>query len=529
MNTRWLYWTLLLMLFVQPLWFSVVGAMLGIVALWQRWRISIWPFVLAIVFGALSQALGPSLPYRPLPAPESTTNSIATTNLIAPYDYADLSSWDSTTQQATRAQRLLDGFLKAQRYKSDGQEFSEIVTFRSYAVNPNQPYTLSFYFRTDGRDPRFRINFVTPRGFIAVPATIVPTGNGIYRASASMVTQTRDTSIRGLNLLGFSGEWSYIDIAYIQLEPSSGVSIYTAGGIKPNLLERSAWWIGSVCLAYLLLLAFSWLLTRVKPYEVIWLTLTGLTVQLLFSIIQTVQGAQRATGLLEVDNYLGHFAVACAALIWLLGRGSYSVLLGLLLSLALVFLSESRAALIGWSLVMLAYIWDNQKYWKWFLAAVPLLAFLGWLSNTTVLGRLATIGDLSYFTTQARVQIWEIAQQAFATNPVTGIGFNRFNVYYLENIPLSLFETSAAHPHSLLWQLLSESGILGLLGFLILWSWVIIQLVRAGQGAVIALISMILLLNMFDLTWFTAGIHSLLWLSVAYGLSLMPSRLPKTR
>jgi O-antigen ligase len=521
---KWLYALSFVLLFTQPIFFTVIAIPISLVALRKGWRFTISPFIFSGLLGVLSQVVGPQFPYNLMLPPKNITDTQVKSNIIAPYNYSDLSSWDSNTQKSTRSAHLADGYRRVKRYSQENIQFNEIVTFRNYQVKPNQTYTLSFYFRSDGSKPSFNINFITPRGFRAVPATILALNNNLKRAYATIKTSDRDTSIRGLNLLNFAGKWTYLDIAYIQLELGSQPSTYNVANneIMSGLWSRIFWWLGLTILAFCILLASSWLLTQVTSEQILITLLFGLTVQVAVSITQVTQTSERATGFLGIDNYLGHFAVACSALAWLLGRGSKAVFFALVLSFALVWLSGSRAALLGLALVMLGYLWDNRNRWLLILAIGLLTATCGWIWGRGNLGRLATVADFNYFTTQARIQIWEVAHQAFTKYPLSGIGFNRFNIYYLDNLPLNAAESSAGHTHSLFWQLLSEGGLIGFCGFSFLWGWFIFRLIYNKQYAFLGFFLVFLVLNIFDLTWYTAGLHSVLWLGLAFTLKRTP-------
>lgn len=514
----WLYATSVTALFIQPLCFVFLIIPMAVAAWLRRWRPPIWPFVVYGLLGSASQIFGPPSPYQVMPDPPWVSREQAKLNLIPPYAYSDLSSWDGHVNRAVRSIRQSDGFFRAKRYDQNGLEFSEIVTFRSYKVLPNQPYTMSFYFRNDGKKPRFSINFITPRGFIALPATIVRVGDGLWRAYATVTTTTADTSIRGLNLINFEGDWTYLDIAYIQLESGDTPHAYRSDRQINDLTNRLLWWLGTLFLGYATLSASLWLLMQVNSEKLVVAINLGLFVQFIVALSQFLRTHERSTGLVGNANDLGHFIVVGVALAWLLGRGSRWVLLTLFLGLGLIWLSESRAALMGLALVSLAWLWDHRKYWVWILFGGLLMSLGIWTFAWESLGRFTTSGDLSYFTTQARLQIWDVAREAFINYPFTGIGLNRFNIYYLDNIPVNAIEASAAHPHNLYWQLLSEGGLLGGAAFLFLWGWIMYQLFKLEQWVIVGFIGFVTTLNVFDLTWYTAGVYSGLWLAVALGL-----------
>ncbi|MFX7257629.1 O-antigen ligase family protein, partial [Acinetobacter baumannii] len=80
--------------------------------------------------------------------------------------------------------------------------------------------------------------------------------------------------------------------------------------------------------------------------------------------------------------------------------------------------------------------------------------------------------------TQSSLEIWQVAWQAFKEHPLTGIGANRFGLYYLEHRPPNALEPAAPHAHNLFLNLLAETGLLGTAAFLILWGAIVRTLIR---------------------------------------------------
>jgi len=144
-----------------------------------------------------------------------------------------------------------------------------------------------------------------------------------------------------------------------------------------------------------------------------------------------------------------------------------------------------------------------------------------WLPSR--LERLATVVDLDYTTNRSRLEIWAVAWQVFLDHPLTGIGIGNFQTYYLQHAPPNALEPAATHAHNLFVHVLAEAGLLGLLGFLLLWGAVVRKIWQLRQRKVLVIIGVAVVMNLFDYTWFYAGVHYPLWVAVAWALAI-PSK-----
>jgi O-antigen ligase len=159
---------------------------------------------------------------------------------------------------------------------------------------------------------------------------------------------------------------------------------------------------------------------------------------------------------------------------------------GLLLLLGPVLLSGSRAAWLCFALVALVFLWREAGSPLRFLvacamAAVVLLAAGGiaWKTSARFDARmqrtLAVLGgheqDLNEAMT-GRLDIWQNSLAMMAAHPVTGVGVRDFRYAYPQFAPANdhfmVAENcgdgvGACHPHQLLLEILTETGVVGLL------------------------------------------------------------------
>jgi O-antigen ligase len=161
-----------------------------------------------------------------------------------------------------------------------------------------------------------------------------------------------------------------------------------------------------------------------------------------------------------------------------------------LLSLGPVMLSGSRAAWICFGLVALIFTWREAGSPLRFVAAcavagVVLLAAGGiaWKTSTRFDARmqrtLAALGgseqDLNEATT-GRLDIWHNSLAMIAAHPVTGVGVRDFRYAYPQFAPANdhfiVAENcgdgvGACHPHQIVLEILTETGSVGLLLWLV--------------------------------------------------------------
>jgi len=70
--------------------------------------------------------------------------------------------------------------------------------------------------------------------------------------------------------------------------------------------------------------------------------------------------------------------------------------------------------------------------------------------------------------TARRLPIWETAYTVFKANPINGIGPRGFRHVYQDYASLDNFWVNQTHPHLLILEIMAETGVIGLLGYFIL-------------------------------------------------------------
>lgn len=524
-------WVLATPFFFLPLFghvFMFVVVLVGMYGLLRHrnpWWVGFWIFVF---LGSIGQILAPSSVIPALPWVNSSTSQ---TNLLSFASLITLQGWNTGGVVGATGQYVGAGFWRSSRYNPNTmQEYAEIATYEVVKVEPNTQYTLSFYFRSDGTQTGFLINFITPNQYNFVQPTVVHLGGNWYRAYASYTTKPSETELRGLNLAGFSGDWQNIEVGYPQLELGGQPTQYNVATTNTQLTSRLIWWVGTAVLGLLVFMGSYVLLWETGGARAGLMIFLGLTVHLAYAVISIAAHDSfggRAVGLLGHPNILGHAAVVCASLVWILlgnrwGLGAVAV------SSGLVVLSASRAAFLG--IILLAFTsWLN--FWprvrEMTFIAVGGLGLLGIFVLSQNLDRLMTLGSGQDLGSQSRLAIWQSAIRAFSEHPITGIGINQFSIYHYTHFPSSAVEPLVGHAHNLFLFLLAETGTLGLAGFLALWLGIMWMFLKQRMWEGVLMIIAILLLNLSDLTFFTSSIYASVWVAAAWGWCIATkSRLP---
>jgi O-antigen ligase len=132
-----------------------------------------------------------------------------------------------------------------------------------------------------------------------------------------------------------------------------------------------------------------------------------------------------------------------------------------------LFLTLTRQAWLGFfvGLLVLIIFW-NKKY----LLALP-VAMMGLLlfAPESVKDRMLSIIDLSDWTFQARIFLWQGGLEIFKDYPITGCGFKCVDVLHTQYPDPSGYIAKYRGMHNNIIQLLVDTGILGLGTWLSIW------------------------------------------------------------
>jgi O-antigen ligase len=118
------------------------------------------------------------------------------------------------------------------------------------------------------------------------------------------------------------------------------------------------------------------------------------------------------------------------------------------------------------ALIVAAFLTGGLRRGLWWVGTVACAALVVALVVPESAGRLATVFQLGE---SGRMALWRGAVRMFAHHPITGVGINQFqevfpNVYYGQG-----YLDSFCHAHSDPLNRLAETGIVGIIGAIVLW------------------------------------------------------------
>ena len=79
-----------------------------------------------------------------------------------------------------------------------------------------------------------------------------------------------------------------------------------------------------------------------------------------------------------------------------------------------------------------------------------------------------------------RIEVWKEASRIFKENPINGVGYNNFPK--AQGVGIYKYNKKYYHPHNTILKFASETGILGLLGYLLLNGVLILKGIKNGKN-----------------------------------------------
>ncbi len=202
-----------------------------------------------------------------------------------------------------------------------------------------------------------------------------------------------------------------------------------------------------------------------------------------------------------------------------------------LMGVCLIF-TWSRGAWLGVMLAVMIYLVMTDK--RWTLCALIIIVVIPFIptllsSNSTVIGRFASIGNMEDSSTAYRVSIWRSAIMIIKDYWLSGIGpgSDAFSKIYVDYAASGA--KFALHSHNLYLQLITELGISGFVVF----AAIIIKFYKSGINSVlengakslrssvviasVSGISGLLLQGMTDYIWYNYKLLLIFWIVLAIG------------
>ncbi len=214
---------------------------------------------------------------------------------------------------------------------------------------------------------------------------------------------------------------------------------------------------------------------------------TGITVTSVYAVYQGLSGMSRANGFYGHPMTLGGWL--CIFLPLLLIEfferkllGKYYWLAGLafcICSAGLVF-NATRGAWLAVTIVcavlLLYYMFKSKRNLAVSIIFIALISTV-LLNNPKFMHRLDTIDDFNkYQSNTERILIWQSAWNMFEDHPVFGVGLGQYTENYQQKyISPHAKEPNLTHAHNNFMQMLAENGIVGIVGFAIMFGYIILK------------------------------------------------------
>ena len=179
-------------------------------------------------------------------------------------------------------------------------------------------------------------------------------------------------------------------------------------------------------------------------------------------------------------------------------------------------------------LITLRYCFVNIRYILVLLVAVVGIGY-AFSSNQAYVARFESIFNISTDGSNlGRIYVWEADKQMIMDHPVTGVGPGLWQKTYREHYKLKQETQDLGHSHNNLLQIASESGILGLIGFLgfsfFIFCKSLIHYVKSRNpydlSIMVGFISYLFLFGSIDYTWGNSSGIRMFWIVMGIMIQL---------
>lgn len=200
------------------------------------------------------------------------------------------------------------------------------------------------------------------------------------------------------------------------------------------------------------------------------------------------------------------------------------------LGLAALTVTFARNAWLGFTAGLFPILLLHRNAWKWVLPAILVVGMLFAVSPALRhrMFSLTSVDTNPATSTGTRLFLWRDAWAQFRERPITGWGPGTFrdNVTLRHpNVPLK----TRAHAHNNYLQVLAETGLLGLMGFLTMLAWLGIRTLRSRPSPLrtgaLANLTAFIVAGIFECSFFDTevAVSLLVWLAWAWQGAPTPS------
>lgn len=208
-----------------------------------------------------------------------------------------------------------------------------------------------------------------------------------------------------------------------------------------------------------------------------------------------ILGVGRLTGLLPHPNLLGPIALlALVVELYVPGRKVWRVVSSLA-ALVCLILAQSAMALAAALLCVVLVVFTSRWTYKWPIRTLAALAVVAAFVLSIPAHLIHGVAGERVGTVSGRSVIWRYSWESFKKHPGVGLG-NYFLGPEFRSATLPANQQQAVHAHNELFQVLGQSGLLGLVALLVLLGGALVVALRArSAGNMLPLLTWIALLG----------------------------------
>lgn len=213
----------------------------------------------------------------------------------------------------------------------------------------------------------------------------------------------------------------------------------------------------------------------------------GITLTSVYAVYQGLSGMSRANGFYGHPMTLGGWLCIFLPLLLiefferkLLGKYYWLAGLAFCICCAGLVFNATRGAWLAVTVVctalLLYYMFKSKRNLATSIIFIALISAV-LVNNPKFMHRLDTIDDFNkYQSNTERILIWQSAWNMFKDHPVFGVGLGQYTENYQQKyISPQAKEPNLTHAHNNFMQMLAENGIVGFIGFVIMFGYIIFK------------------------------------------------------
>lgn len=225
----------------------------------------------------------------------------------------------------------------------------------------------------------------------------------------------------------------------------------------------------------------------VDAKKVILASFVGISFVATYAVYQGLNGISRANGFYGHPMTLGGWLCIFMPLLLieffekrLLGKYYWLSGIAFCVCIAGLVFNGTRGAWLAvavvCALLLIYYMLKSKRNLVFSIIFIALISAV-LVNNPRFMHRLDTIDDFTkYQSNTERILIWQSAWNMFKDHPILGVGLGQYTVNYQQKYILpQAKEPNLGHAHNNFMQMLAENGIVGFIGFIVMFGYIIFK------------------------------------------------------